>query len=102
MNRAVNTNNIGLSLVEFTPRGTRNIGVSADPELIRRVAAAMSVAYRGQMGAPGTPSGELDAARIRVLDSVASADFDEDEGEEIAKPWWESAFDNHEEVSQSQ
>jgi hypothetical protein len=100
---AVDVRSVGIVLQEFGPNGSRTIGISADPRLIRTVAGAMAVAYRGQIGAPGTPSETIDKARISVLDSIAGADFTEEaEGEQIAKPVWWDTLDNNEEVPQSQ
>jgi hypothetical protein len=90
----VDVRNIGVVLTEFGPHGSRTIGISAEPQLIRHVAGAMGVAYRAQMAACGTPSAAIDEARTRVLDSIARADFTvEAEGESIAKPVWWAALD---------
>lgn len=91
-------------LQEMGSQGCRTIALSANPDLIRRVAAAMSVEYRARLGAPGSASSIIDGARIKVLDSIASASItEEDEGESIARPvWWDTLSNDNEEVSQSQ
>ncbi|MFI5399223.1 MAG: hypothetical protein ACHQ9S_27145 [Candidatus Binatia bacterium] len=117
--------NIGVVLTQFGPDGSHTIGISADPRLIRQVAGRMGVEYRARLAAPGTPSAEIDAGRIKVLDTIAGAtntEFDteepdaqghegrggkddaqghEDRGEQVEKPVWWDTLSNAEEVQSS-
>lgn len=120
----VDMKNIGVVLTQFGPDGSHTLGISADPRLIRQVAGRMGVEYRSRLAAPGTPSAEIDAGRIKVLDTIAGAtntEFEaeepdaqghegrgelddaqghEDRGEQVEKPvWWDTQMEVHQSES---
>lgn len=86
-------------LVEFSPQGQHTIAISADERVIRSVAGSMAVDYRARQAIRGGPMHEIEATRIRVLDAIAKADFDDEdesdaqghEGRGVEEPaWWDS------------
>ena len=103
MTEPVDVQNVGVILTQFGPGGSRTIGISADPDLIREVAQTMAREYLRRLAEPGTPSAAIEEGRIKVLDAIGSATFTDDEGEPIAKPvWWDALSSGSEEVSSSQ